>query len=264
MKIPSTSSIHAYLFSCSHCLQLVAVYSILLLAFIPSAFLFVTGRWLVKESTKIWGSIENAAYRRLPTWMQQDIRDEIGVLQLPCAVTLPVLSKRNCSGEKKEGGPVSSFGKHGMICWAVFLNIIKYFWPKNGVRKPTSCPCVCIGAGSAGNSERAERLCVPNHGVACGAGSTTSLLGPRGKNRKTAPFTPPTSNCRVRGHTSSTSPPSDQRVWSCALLFAADRETWCNLINPSPCLLICKVTGSSFVCVCTCMHADQPGLVQVL
>lgn len=36
-----------------------------------------------------------------------------------------------------------------------------------------------MGAGSAGNSERAEMQSVPNHGVASGAGSTTSTLGPR-------------------------------------------------------------------------------------
>lgn len=171
-------------------------------------------------------------------------------------LTLPVLSKRNCSGEKKEGGPVSSFGKHGMICWAVFLNIIKYFWPKNGVRKPTSCPCVCIGAGSAGNSERAERLCVPNHGVACGAGSTTSLLGPRGKNRKTAPFTPPTSNCRVRGHTSSTSPPvltsGFDPVLSCLLLTGKHGATW--LIPRHACWYVRSLAAH----LCACAHACRP------
>lgn len=36
-----------------------------------------------------------------------------------------------------------------------------------------------MGAGSTGNSERAEMQSVPNHGVASGAGSTASTLGPR-------------------------------------------------------------------------------------
>lgn len=41
-----------------------------------------------------------------------------------------------------------------------------------------------MGAGSAGNSERAEMQSVPNHGVASGAGSTASTLGPRQEGGK--------------------------------------------------------------------------------
>lgn len=103
---------------------------------------------------------------------------------------------------------------------------------------------------------------MPNHGVASGAGSTASTLGPRQEwGNGYALLVHLTVG--VRGYTNSTSPPIltsgfDFSPLSSAVA-AGNGETGCDLINSQPCSLIYKVTGGSFVC--TSMYADLPRLV---